>query len=76
MQFCQVFGNRTSNEPLLNELFADFNNIEEPLITSTNNGTSSPFENPADISLQVRDYKIILTLNFSQFYLIILRKLF
>lgn len=58
MQFCQVFGSRTSTEPLLNELFSDFNNDDEPLITSTNNGSYSPlFKNPADISLQVNSLK-------------------
>lgn len=60
MQFPQVFGNCTENEPLLNELFencADKHNsvLDEPLITSsTSTWTPSPlFENPADISLEV-----------------------
>jgi hypothetical protein len=51
MQFCQVLWNRTSNEPLLNELFDSIQGEEDPL--STCNTVSPPIycDNPGDINL-------------------------
>ena len=59
MQFCQVFASRSATEPLLAELF-DNNAAEETLITSSTQagGVPSLFENPADISLQVRSGRL------------------
>jgi hypothetical protein len=48
LQFCQTFGGRQVGDPLLEEMFGDFK-LEEPQISSS----TSLFENPAEISLQV-----------------------
>ncbi|VDM62512.1 unnamed protein product [Angiostrongylus costaricensis] len=54
MQFCQAFGVRQSGDPLLSEMFGDFKSkIDDPTISSSS--VSPPlYENPAEISLEVR----------------------
>jgi hypothetical protein len=56
MQFCQVFGNISTTDPLLRELFDDpkFRNSTMEEISSSTPGLLTPplLENPADISIQ------------------------
>lgn len=52
LQFVQLFGTRQNRTDILNEMFGDVcAKLEEPVPSSSSPPT---FENPAEISLQVR----------------------